>query len=274
MNLWRAEWMKTITRPFNQILFLIMVTLMVAFFVVAIIGALVAPDRMRPYAQQVLPYPQCLATIAQVAVIAGQLIVSVFVAHSVGSEYSGDTWKMILPRYGRRVAFLIAKMGVALVSMIVVVLTMLIVGLALSWIGTVLVGGSLASNGELPRTSELVLGVAVTLLPMLLYGSVALFVTIATRSALGGAVLTFFGVQTLALLSPFYGPLAIVMPYPHLPNIIERWVFRDADAVSYVTRDFGYSVSPLFSMGVVLAYCGGALLAASVLFHHRDMTSA
>lgn len=271
-NIWRAEWIKTARRPFNQILFLTMPALVVAVFLGGMIGVVVAPERFREPVRQVLPFPHCLTFIAQVAVVMGQLSAVVFVAQSVGSEYSRDTWKMILPRHGQRLAFLVTKMGMALVGMLLALLTMVLVGLALSWLGTTLLDLQ-APPTVIPVTiAELWLGIGVTLLPMLLYASVTLLVTIATRSAVGGALLSFFGLQTVALLSPLYGALAIVMPYPHLPNIIERWSFRDSESLNQVTQGFGYAVSPLASIAVVVTYCGVAMLIAALLFYRRDIT--
>jgi hypothetical protein len=68
-------------------------------------------------------------------------------------------------------------------------------------------------------------------------------------------MLSFFGLQTVALLAPLYGPLALVMPYPHLPNIIEHWVFRDSETLQRVAREFGGPVSPWFSVLVIIGYC-------------------
>jgi hypothetical protein len=93
-----------------------------------------------------------------------------------------------------------------------------------------------------------------------------------TRSSLAGAMLGFFGLQTLALLSPLYGRLALLMPYPHLPNITEHWIFRDPEQLRRVAADFGQSVSPLVSLVVIGGYCAVLVGGAAVLFERRDLT--
>lgn len=221
--------------------------------------------------KRVLPFPNCLTMVAQIAAMVGPLVAPVFLAHSIGSEYSGDTWKMILPRHGSRLAFLITKLGIAVVGMILVLLVMTVVGSSIGWLGSTLIGLTPAPDETVVQVGDYALGIAVTVFPMLLYGSVALLVAIATRSALGGALVSFFGLQTIALLSPLYGRLAMVMPYPHVPNIIERWSFRDVETLNRVTQELGMPTSPLVSMGIVLAYCTAAVVGAGWVFVRRDM---
>ena len=270
-NLWYAEWLKTVRRPFYQILLLIMLSIVVAFFLVISVGAMLDPPRFRPLAMQIVPFPQCLTTIAEVAVIVGQLLAAVFVAQSIGSEYSQDTWKMILPRHGARLAFLVLKIGIAGLGMLIVLLSMHVIGLLLSTLASALLGLHGTQTADSRSAPELLRSVAVTLLPMLLYGSVALCATIGTRSTIGGALISFFGLQTLALLSPFFGPAARLLPYPHLPNVIEHWVFRDAATLRQIDHDFGMPVAPWLSVVVVLGYCALAVLSAGIIFWKRDM---
>jgi hypothetical protein len=64
----------------------------------------------------------------------------------------------------------------------------------------------------------------------------------------------------------------MVLPYPHLPNVVERWSFRDAATLARVIENLGGPVSPLLSTLVVLCYCAAALIGAGVLFQRRDIT--
>jgi ABC-type transport system involved in multi-copper enzyme maturation permease subunit len=271
LNLWRAEWMKTARRPFNQILLVSVLALQTVFFMGAPVVALVHPDRFLSNISQVLPYPHNLAQIAQTGAIVGQLLAAIFVANAVGSEYTGSTWKMILPRYGSRAAFLLSKAGIGLTAIGLLLALLLLLGVPTSLLGAALLG--LAPTEPLSPG-----GVALRLLevwsaafPMLLYGSAALFTTVATRSALAGAMLSFFGLQTVAMLEPFYGRLALLMPYPHLPNIIERWVFHDPVILSRIDASFGSPISPWISIAVVLAYSAVFTVGAFALFDRQDL---
>lgn len=271
LTLWRAEWLKVRYRPFNQILLLLMNAFVIAFIGGVTLAALIRPGQFRAIAEQVAPFPLYLGVVAQVAALLGQIVAPVFVAQSIGSEYSGDTWKMIVPRHASRGAFVVIKLGIAIIGMLIALGSMTVVGMVVSGAASVLLGVSLAVAPGVLTISDFVFGVVVTIFPMLLYGSVALVATIAMRSALAGALISFFGLQTLALLSPFYGPLAVALPYPHLPNIVERWTFRDPATLSRITQELGGPVSPLISMGVVLLYCVLALIGATWLFAKRDI---
>lgn len=271
LNLWRAEWLKTARRPFNQILLAGPLALQTVFFLGAPVVALAQPERFLDNISQVLPYPHNLAQTAQTGAIVGQLLAAIFVANAVGSEYTGSTWKMILPRYGSRAAFLLAKAGIGLAAIGLLLALLLLLGVPASLLGAALLGLGPAEPVSLGGVSLRLLEVWSAALPMLLYGSAALFTTVATRSALAGAMLSFFGLQTVALLEPFYGRLAVLMPYPHLPNIVERWVFHDPQTLQKVTTSFGGPVSPWLSIAVVLAYSAAFVAGAFALFARRDL---
>lgn len=95
-----------------------------------------------------------------------------------------------------------------------------------------------------------------------------------TSRPLVRAMLSFFGLQTVALLAPLYGSLALVMPYPYLPNIVERWVFQDPETLQRVAREFGDPVSPWLSLLVIVGYCSLLIGAAALIFHRRDMAGS
>jgi ABC-type transport system involved in multi-copper enzyme maturation permease subunit len=273
LNLWRAEWRKTSGRPLNQILVLGSVTLLAVSFVgIALLGAL-QPARFLTSARIILPYPRNLSLIAQFAAGIGPLLATVFVATSVGSEYSGDAWKMLLPRYRSRSAFLLAKAGVCIAAVALLLGALLAVGVPTSMLGAMALGLPAAEPVTLMGLASHGRDVASTTVPMLLYGMAALFATVVTRSALAGAMVGFFGLQMVALLSPLYGRLALFMPYPHLTNITEHWVFRDPEMLRRVAADFSMPVSPLVSVVVIAGYCLALLAGAAVLFERRDLAS-
>jgi ABC-type transport system involved in multi-copper enzyme maturation permease subunit len=271
VNLWRAEWLKTARRPFNQILLVGVLALQTVFFLAAPVIALVQPERFLTNISQVLPYPHNLAQIGQTGAIVGQLLAAIFVANAVGSEYTGSTWKMILPRYGSRAAFLLAKAGIGLAAIGLLLGLMLLLGVPASLLGAALLGLRPAEPITPGGVALHLLEVGSAAFPMLLYGAAAFYATVATRSALAGAMLSFFGLQTVALLEPLYGRLAILLPYPHLPNILERWVFHDPATLQKVTASFGGPVSPWVSVAVVLAYSAAFVAGAFALFARRDL---
>lgn len=272
INLWRAEWLKVRKRPFNRFIFGIMLAVLAAFFIGRTITELVMPNRFPKSTLHILSFPYSLELIAQLCAIAGQLIGPLFIAQNIGSEYSANTWKMILPRYRARTDFLIAKLIVGLAAMLILITTMTALGVLLSWGCAHVLGLANTQPPTLALLADYLAGLGAAMLSIILYGTGALFTTIATRSAVGGAFLSFFGLQTTALLSPFYGRLALLMPYPHLPNILERWVFRDPVALKRVAAELG-TISPAISILVVLIYSALFTIGGLYLFCTRDMSS-
>ena len=119
-NLFLAEWMKTRKRPANWVLaFLVLGILLIAFTATTIVAWYEAQENQTSTsAQQLMTFPHGFRLPLLVLSALGSLIGIVFVANSVGSEYSGDTWKALLPRRGNRRDFLISKLAASLCFMI------------------------------------------------------------------------------------------------------------------------------------------------------------
>lgn len=109
LNLWRAEWLKARKRFLNRaMLGVMLVIVLVAFVAVTGIGYFY-PGSDLSETTVILPFPESLGMALELLGHLGLLLVVVFVANSVGGEYARDTWKVILPRYGSRTAFLMTK---------------------------------------------------------------------------------------------------------------------------------------------------------------------
>jgi ABC-type transport system involved in multi-copper enzyme maturation permease subunit len=269
--LWRAEWLKTTRQPFNRILLFIVLVFLVVLLTLTFLGGLARPERYLDFARELLPFPSSLTTIAQFGVAAGQLASAVFMANSVGHEYTRDTWKMILPRYGSRAAFLSAKVGVGITVMLIALMLLLAIGvpISLAWAAILGLEPTALAPGAI---AERALGTLAAMLPMLLYGITALLVTVITRSTVAGAFVAFFGLQTIAICAPGFGRFAILMPYPHMYNITERWASRDPELLARVSGWLGGPTSPWLSCAVIIGYSAALLLAAFAVFERRDLT--
>jgi ABC-2 type transport system permease protein len=133
----------------------------------------------------------------------GAIIGIVFMANGIGSEYSGDTWKILLPRRGRRGDFIVAKLTSSLLFMAGLIVTALVVGQALGLVGAAVLGGELMSaDGFSPL--ELLRPVAPIVLDIAVYAALTLLVTIVTRSAVLGIVLGVVATLTFALAAGLF----------------------------------------------------------------------
>src|SRR5262245_62573494 len=128
-NLFLAEWMKTRKRPANRVLvFLVLGILLIVFATTTIVAWHEAGENPSTSAQQMMSFPQGFRLPLLVLSALGSLIGIVFMANSVGSEYSRDTWKALLPRRGNRRDFILGKLAASLCFMLGLIVITLLLG--------------------------------------------------------------------------------------------------------------------------------------------------
>ncbi len=281
LNLLRAEWLKTHKRPINRGMMAIMPVLLVVIMVTTMVLALVNPIAFLGEAKELLPYPSNVGLSVEVVTQLGFLLVVVFIATSVGSEYWRDTWKAILPRYGSRPAFLLAKWAVGVGAILLVAVAMLGVALPLGWLSALLLDIS-ADQASTPEASMYLRRLIVTLLLFTFIGTLTLFVTVLTRSAVGGVIagisiptlLTLIrdGLPLLKERAPLLAEGAVwFLPVMHFSNLRERWVMDAPPAETLMAVLLDRPVPLVVNVVVVLGYIMLLLVASLYLFNRRDM---
>ena len=281
LNLLRAEWLKTRKRPINRGLLALMPLLLVGIMVFPTVLALVDPATFLDEAEELLPYPRNLALSVEMLTQIGFLLVVGFVATSVGSEYGRDTWKAIMPRYGRRTPFLLAKWLVGLGVLPLLVLAMIAVELPLGWLSALLLDLS-ADPESVSAATMHVRRLIVLLLQFVFIGTLTLFGTVATRSTIGGAIIGMFVTKALTVIRemlpllaervPLLGKgAAWLLPVTHFSNLGEQWVMNDPPAETIMAVLLGRSVPLVVNLLVVLSYILLMLGASLYLFNRRDM---
>ena len=281
LNLLRAEWLKTRKRPINRALLALMPVLLIFFMVTPMVLALVNPTTFLDEAQEVLPYPSNLGQSVAMLSELGLLVVVVFVATSVGSEYGRDTWKVIVPRYGSRRAFLLAKWMVGLGALTLLAAVVIGVALLLGWLGTLLLGLH-ADPASMPEATMYLRRLVVTLLTFVFIGTLTLFGAVLTRSTVGG-VITGLLVTTVLMLVRDALPLlaervpllakgaAWLLPVTHFANLREQWVMADPPAETLMAVLLDRPVPLVVNVLVVLGHIMLLLGASLYLFKRRDM---
>lgn len=270
MNLWRAEWLKTYRRPANLGILAIVLVVLVALYSILTGMALYEGPNSATHTEmsQQLGFPSGMGAAMQVLSVLGSLLSIVFVANIIGSEYTRDTWKMILPRRGNRLAFLSVKLLMGLFCMALLIVTTLVLGQLLAWIGVAILGGSFTGSGSL---SDQLKAAFSALMDMAFYGVITLVAAVATRSTIGGIVVGFVSTQILGVASLLSQTAAKILPVAHLQNISAQWVFKQPELDMQLNQMFGGPMSPVVSLAVVLGYIAALAVAGTWMFKTRDM---
>src|SRR5262249_42968289 len=128
-TLCRAEWVKTWKRPANWVLASIVLGIvLIGFAGLTLVGLADGAESLDPAPQQLMMFPHGFQVPLVVLTALGAIIGIVFMANSVGSEYTGDTWKALLPRRGSRTDFILSKLLNALLFMVGLIVTALVIG--------------------------------------------------------------------------------------------------------------------------------------------------
>lgn len=273
-NLWSAEWLKTRKRPVNRGMLGIMVIFLVVVFVSVIGLVLWDRDRYLSTATSIMPFPRSLGVGTDLLTNLGSLVVVVFVANNVGSEYGRDTWKVILPRHGSRRAFLVTKWIVGLAALLLLTVAMLGAALLLGWLGTLLLGIG-AEPSAAAETTMLLRGLGITLLEFVFLGTLTFFGAVITRSTIGAVIISLLVPVVLMVLQEVLPQLIagspIVVPTANIQNLRAHWVFEDPQLLSSMTETFNGVVSPVVSLLIVLGYIALLFGAGLVIFQRRDL---
>jgi ABC-type transport system involved in multi-copper enzyme maturation permease subunit len=271
-----AEWLKAWKRPANRVLALVVLVVLFLSFAAVTITALAdgAGQGSGASAQELMRFPHGFRLPLLVLSALGPIIGIVFMANSVGSEYSGDTWKVLLPRRGRRIDFIVGKLASGLFFMTGLIVGALVLGQALGLLGAAVLGDGLTS-GDSFSLPELLRSLAPVVLQIAVFAAITLLVTVLSRSAVLGIVFGFVCTLTFGAASALYPVAARILPNVHLSNLQARWQpdegHAKAEVLAQVTSSFGMEVTAVSSALVIAGYVVGCIAIALAVFHRRDV---
>jgi ABC-type transport system involved in multi-copper enzyme maturation permease subunit len=271
-----AEWLKTRKRPANWVLASIVLVILFIAFAALTVAALADPAGQGggTSAQELMRFPHGFRLPLLVLNALGPIIGIVFMANSVGSEYSGDTWKTLLPRRGSRIDFIISKLASCLLFMTGLIVTALGLGQALGLLGAAMLGDDLMSADSF-ALPELLRSLAPVVLQISVFAAITLLVTVLSRSAVLGSVFGVVGTLTFGVASGLSSVAARILPTMHLSNLQAHWLPGEgtakAELLAQVTSAFGMEVSVVGSALVIASYLVGCVAIALVVFHRRDV---
>jgi ABC-type transport system involved in multi-copper enzyme maturation permease subunit len=265
-----AEWLKTRKRPANWVLASIVLALVIITFAAVTAAALAdgAPAR------ELLRFPHGFRLPLEILSALGAVIGIVFMANSVGSEYGGDTWKVLLPRRGSRMDFLLGKLLSGLFFLAVLIGTALVLGQALGLVGAALLGDGLLSADRF-SAPELFGSLTLVVLQIAVFAALTLLVTVLCRSAVLGIVCGVVCTLTFGVAAASSSFAAWVLPSVHLVNLQAHWLPEEdpakAEMLAQVTKAFGTDISAAGSALVVVGWVLGCVAVALWVFRRRDV---
>jgi ABC-2 type transport system permease protein len=273
-NIFSAELLKTRKMPINIILLFILSILGILLLGGFAVLGLVYGNSYIGDPRTIYSYPNSL-NIATFAITAfSTLICIIYSANSMGLEYSRDTWKMILPRYGSRTTFLIAKLTVAFLAMVLFMFLTLAIWLSFSFLCTKILGVTATSDYvgvgtfDIRNTIKLIIMIMAR---MAFYGLITMLVTLAFRSLIGGIVsgiglsITLGNINEIPLKT-----LVRAMPTIHISNIEAHWI-KDNTALERLQASFGYAISLNTSLIVLFIWFVIIIGLMFYLFDKRDI---
>lgn len=275
-NLFRAEWTKTYKRPANIGLLLITLAIILITFV-AQTGIALYNGKEDTIgwagAQFAMMFPNGFLFPSIILSAIGSMLAVVFMGNSIGSEYSRDTWKVLLPRRARRSDFIIVKIAICLLFMICLIIISLIFGQLMGLIGAAILGGTLFDFDSF-SLGTLLKSLIPVLLQLIVFSSITLLVTMAGRSTIMGIVFGIVGNTIFNLAMSFSTLAAKILPNAHISNLEANWLYTgDEQKLMFegVDRVFGTHISLSTSLMVVGAYIFGSIILGILLFQRRDM---
>ncbi len=274
-NLFRAEWTKTYKRPANIGLFFITLGIILLGFVGAV-GIALYDGKESEFGQQIqqlTTFPTSLEMPLIILSQLGSILAIIFMSNSIGAEYTNDTWKVLLPRRARRSDFIIIKIVICLLFMTGLIAISLAFGALMGVIGNVILGGNV-SNMELFSASALFKSLVPIFLQLIVFSSITLLVTMASRSTIMGIVFGIVGNTIFGIAINFSKLVAKILPNAHISNLEANWLYEGEQktmALGMLERMFGTQVSLTTSIMVVTAYIFGSIILGLLLFQRRDM---
>ena len=274
LQLWRAEWLKVRRRPANLgILITCLIIVLIAMVAITLI-TLYSDSQPLEETASFLSYPFGFMVPIQVLSGIATFLAIIFVANSVGSEYSRDTWKMILIRRAERISFLVIKLLSTFVFMALVILVTLVVGQLLAFGSAAILGVDLIHSTDPDLLTPYLKALVSIYMNIAFFASLTLIAAILTRSSIGGIVIGIILSVVLDVIGQFSETLALVSPTTHLTNIQAYWVQNDEFLINFINETMGQAVSPWISLFVVLGYTAFLIGIGLYTFSRRDIAGS
>jgi hypothetical protein len=267
MKLMAAEWLKVRRRPAFIILFLCIGG--AGLFVVPILTLLAVRGSYLDEARMGLVFPESLAMSAALIGNVSLIPLIIFSATLAGAEYTGDTWKTLIPRRARRYPFFLAKLFVILITAVVVPL----IAVAL-WTSAGFIGASVAGlpQGALtvPPVEHALRSLAAQGVLWMFMIPASLFGAFVGRSIVGGVLSGLLLLPAVQIFGFLGDSVQRWLPEIHAGHISGA-IRGDPGAIAHARDILGGEWPLTGSIAVYGAYVLLLLAIAAITFERRDL---
>lgn len=262
-----AEWLKVRRRPAFIVLFLCIGG--AGLFIVPLLTILALRGKFVDEARMALAFPGSLKMVSELIGHLSLLPLVIFTATLAGSEYTGDTWKMLILRRADRYPFFLAKLIVVATVAVVVPLISVALWTAAGAVGASVVGLEQGPLQGLPIENALT-SLAAQAVLWIFTLSATLFGAFVGRSVVGGILGGLLLLPMLQIFALLGEDVARWLPEPHYVHISSQ-ILGDSRGIADVQRVLGADFSLTASIAVFGLYAFTLLVTAMIVFERRDL---
>lgn len=262
-----AEWLKVRRRPAFIVLFLCMGG--AGLFVVPIFTILALRGTFVQEAGMALAFPHSLLTSSRLIGNISLLPLVIFTATLAGSEFTGDTWKMLIFRRASRYPFFLAKLVV--IAIVAVVVPIFSVAL---WTSVGALGASIAGLEQAPLEAlpirQALISLSADAVMWIFIVAASLFGAFVGRSVVGGILAGLLLLPLIQILGLMGEEVARWLPEIHHVHISSH-ILGDPSRVAEAQKVLGGDFPLAGSIAVYGLYVLTLLVTAMIVFERRDL---
>jgi ABC-type transport system involved in multi-copper enzyme maturation permease subunit len=258
-----AEVHKTLRRPFDVVLTLVVVGLSILAPVIVMVRAFRDADRAALHVVQ-LTWPLSVDRASLVSMLVGLLGAAMLAASAVGNEHDARTWATLVSRRPSRYPLLLAKVVVVFATVAVVSLLAVIIVVATAWIAAGIVGVAPdpIALARQPQTSP-ALTVVFAIADAWWSALWAIVAAVFLRSTLAAALMGILMPRLLVVVAS--EETAFLNPALHFMNL------RHATGISRVPPLYDVGVGAWGSAVAILLFAVALTAAIAYWFEKRDV---
>ena len=262
-----AEWLKVRRRPAFIVLFLCIGG--AGLFVAPMLTIMAARGKFLQEARMVLAFPQSLLMSAELISNLSLLPLVIFTATLAGSEYTGDTWKMLILRRADRYPFFLAKLIMVVFVAVALPLIAVAVWTTAGAVGASAIGLEQEALQAAPIEKALTRLAAQGVLWIFML-SASFLGAFAGRSVVGGILGGLLLLPMLQIFAFLGEEVERWLPEVHYVHISSH-ILGDASRLGHAQRILGADFSLTGSIVVYGLYALTFLVTAMIVFERRDL---
>ena len=238
-------------------------------FVVPLLTLMAAQGKFVQESRMALVFPDSLMMATELIGSLSLLPLVIFAATLVGSEFTGDTWKMVILRRANRFPFFLAKL--IIIALVAVIVPLIAVTL---WTLVGAIGASVAGLEQGPwqlmPVQQSLIKLSANAVLWTLVVSASLFGAFAGRSVVGGILGGLLLPPILQIFGLLGEEVKRWLPEVHYVHISSR-ILEDPSRLAHAQKVLGADFPLTGSIAVYGLYALVFLVTAMIVFERRDL---